>query len=74
MVRKDREESRSSLPDPLVLAAGDSKLAEASVGWSRWVKSLCPVTSSVKYKDRLWDKCVTFQMSISNMGIHGGVY
>ncbi|OBS73023.1 hypothetical protein A6R68_12405, partial [Neotoma lepida] len=35
MVRKDREEPRSSLPDPLVLAAGDSKLAEASVGWSR---------------------------------------
>ncbi|XP_034354797.1 piwi-like protein 2 [Arvicanthis niloticus] len=33
--RKDREEPRSSLPDPSVLAAGDSKLAEASVGWSR---------------------------------------
>ncbi|XP_048657419.1 piwi-like protein 2 isoform X2 [Marmota marmota marmota] len=35
MARKDKEETRPTFPDPLVLAAGDSKLAEASVGWNR---------------------------------------
>uniref|UniRef100_A0A8C8Z0L4 Piwi-like protein 2 n=1 Tax=Prolemur simus TaxID=1328070 RepID=A0A8C8Z0L4_PROSS len=35
MVHKDKEEPRSTFPDPLVLAAGDSKMAEASVGWNR---------------------------------------
>ncbi|XP_069341252.1 piwi-like protein 2 isoform X2 [Eulemur rufifrons] len=35
MVHKDKEEPRSAFPDPLVLAAGDSKMAEASVGWNR---------------------------------------
>uniref|UniRef100_A0A8C5UP71 Piwi-like protein 2 n=1 Tax=Microcebus murinus TaxID=30608 RepID=A0A8C5UP71_MICMU len=34
-VHKDKEEPRSTFPDPLVLAAGDSKMAEASVGWNR---------------------------------------
>ncbi|MBZ3880328.1 Piwi-like protein 2 [Sciurus carolinensis] len=35
MARKDKEEPRPTFPDPSVLAAGDSKLAEASVGWNR---------------------------------------
>uniref|UniRef100_A0A2K6FMP8 Piwi-like protein 2 n=1 Tax=Propithecus coquereli TaxID=379532 RepID=A0A2K6FMP8_PROCO len=35
MVHKDKEEPRSTFPDPLVLAAGDSKMAEASVGRNR---------------------------------------
>ncbi|XP_023371345.1 piwi-like protein 2 isoform X2 [Otolemur garnettii] len=34
-VHKDKEEPRFTFPDPLVLAAGDSKMAEASVGWNR---------------------------------------
>ncbi|XP_008848625.1 piwi-like protein 2 [Nannospalax galili] len=38
MVRRDREEPRPTLPAPSVLAAGDSKLAEASVGWSRMLR------------------------------------
>ncbi|XP_055204882.1 piwi-like protein 2 isoform X4 [Gorilla gorilla gorilla] len=35
LVRKDREELSPTFWDPKVLAAGDSKMAEASVGWSR---------------------------------------
>ncbi|EHB06014.1 Piwi-like protein 2 [Heterocephalus glaber] len=35
MVHKDKEEPRPAFPDPLVLAAGNSKLAEATVGWNR---------------------------------------
>ncbi|XP_058406544.1 piwi-like protein 2 isoform X2 [Diceros bicornis minor] len=35
MVRKDKEEPHPTFPDPSVLAAGDSKMAEASVGWNR---------------------------------------
>ncbi|XP_010994382.1 piwi-like protein 2 [Camelus dromedarius] len=35
VAHKDREEPHPALLDPAVLAAGDSKMAEASVGWSR---------------------------------------
>ncbi|XP_007529185.1 piwi-like protein 2 [Erinaceus europaeus] len=35
VVHKDKEEPRPAFPDPSVLAAGDNKMAEASVGWSR---------------------------------------
>nr|XP_055151603.1 piwi-like protein 2 isoform X2 [Symphalangus syndactylus] len=35
LVRKDREELSPTFWDPKVLAAGDSKMADASVGWSR---------------------------------------
>ncbi|KFO38129.1 Piwi-like protein 2 [Fukomys damarensis] len=35
MVHKEKEEHHPAFPDPLVLAAGDSKLAEASVGWNK---------------------------------------
>uniref|UniRef100_A0A2K5DD03 Piwi-like protein 2 n=1 Tax=Aotus nancymaae TaxID=37293 RepID=A0A2K5DD03_AOTNA len=35
LVRKDKEELCPTFWDPKVLAAGDSKMAEASVGWSR---------------------------------------
>ncbi|EAW63686.1 piwi-like 2 (Drosophila) [Homo sapiens] len=35
LVRKDREELSPTFWDPKVLAAGDSKMAETSVGWSR---------------------------------------
>ncbi|XP_062943159.1 piwi-like protein 2 isoform X2 [Cynocephalus volans] len=35
MGRRDREEPRPAFPDPSVLAAGDSKVAEALVGWKR---------------------------------------
>ncbi|KAM9621905.1 piwi-like protein 2 [Trichechus inunguis] len=35
MVRKDKEEPHPAFPDPSVLAAGDSKLAEATIGWNR---------------------------------------
>uniref|UniRef100_A0A8C5K1N6 Piwi-like RNA-mediated gene silencing 2 n=1 Tax=Jaculus jaculus TaxID=51337 RepID=A0A8C5K1N6_JACJA len=38
MTHKDREEPWSTFPDLSVLAAGDSKLAEASVGWSRMLR------------------------------------
>ncbi|XP_027456562.1 piwi-like protein 2 isoform X3 [Zalophus californianus] len=34
-VRKDKEEPHPTFPDPSVLAAGDSKIAEACVGWNR---------------------------------------
>ncbi|XP_006884892.1 PREDICTED: piwi-like protein 2 [Elephantulus edwardii] len=34
-VHKDKEEPHSTFPDSSVLAAGDSKLAEASIGWNR---------------------------------------
>nr|XP_020025402.1 piwi-like protein 2 isoform X2 [Castor canadensis] len=33
--RKDKKEPHSAFPDHSMLTAGDSKLAEASVGWSR---------------------------------------
>ncbi|XP_054434757.1 piwi-like protein 2 isoform X1 [Pteronotus mesoamericanus] len=32
---KEKEEPRPAWPNPSVLAAGDSKMAEASIGWSR---------------------------------------
>ncbi|KAM5264118.1 piwi-like protein 2 [Ctenodactylus gundi] len=35
MVHKDKEEPQSAFSDQLVLAAGDSKLAEACIGWNR---------------------------------------
>ncbi|XP_030874286.1 piwi-like protein 2 isoform X2 [Leptonychotes weddellii] len=35
MVRKDKEEPHPTFPDPSMLAAGDSKIAEARVGWNR---------------------------------------
>ncbi|XP_016067226.1 PREDICTED: piwi-like protein 2 isoform X1 [Miniopterus natalensis] len=35
MVHKGKEESHPTFLDPSVLAAGDSKMAEASVGWNR---------------------------------------
>ncbi|XP_030672808.1 piwi-like protein 2 isoform X1 [Nomascus leucogenys] len=35
LVHKDREELSPTFWDPKVLAAGDSKMADASVGWSR---------------------------------------
>uniref|UniRef100_A0A8C4MJH0 Piwi-like protein 2 n=1 Tax=Equus asinus TaxID=9793 RepID=A0A8C4MJH0_EQUAS len=35
MVHKDRDEPHPTFPDPSVLAAGDSKMAEASIGWNR---------------------------------------
>ncbi|MBV99238.1 Piwi-like protein 2, partial [Eschrichtius robustus] len=35
MARKDREEPHPTFLDPSVLASGDSKMAEASVGWNR---------------------------------------
>ncbi|XP_010363667.2 piwi-like protein 2 isoform X2 [Rhinopithecus roxellana] len=35
LVRKDKEELSPTFWDPKVLAAGDSKMAEASVGWNR---------------------------------------
>lgn len=38
MVPKDKEEPHPVFLDPSVLAVGDSKMAEASVGWNRWVK------------------------------------
>lgn len=48
MVRKDKEEPHSTFADPSVLAAGDSKMAEACVGWNRWVK--LPSRVSVKFR------------------------
>nr|XP_035931051.1 piwi-like protein 2 isoform X2 [Halichoerus grypus] len=35
MVRKDKEELHPTFLDPSMLAAGDSKIAEACVGWNR---------------------------------------
>ncbi|XP_023390306.1 piwi-like protein 2 isoform X2 [Pteropus vampyrus] len=35
VLHKDKEESRPTFPDPSLLAAGDSKMAEASIGWNR---------------------------------------
>nr|KAF6402040.1 piwi like RNA-mediated gene silencing 2 [Rousettus aegyptiacus] len=35
MLHKDKEEPRPTFPDPSLLAAGDSKMAEASIGWNR---------------------------------------
>ncbi|XP_032491291.1 piwi-like protein 2 isoform X1 [Phocoena sinus] len=35
MARKDKKEPHPTFLDPSVLASGDSKMAEASVGWSR---------------------------------------
>uniref|UniRef100_A0A5F5PY14 Piwi-like protein 2 n=1 Tax=Equus caballus TaxID=9796 RepID=A0A5F5PY14_HORSE len=35
MVHKDRDEPHPTFPDSSVLAAGDSKMAEASIGWNR---------------------------------------
>uniref|UniRef100_A0A673SZT2 Piwi-like protein 2 n=1 Tax=Suricata suricatta TaxID=37032 RepID=A0A673SZT2_SURSU len=49
MVRKDKEEPQPTFPDPSVLAAGDSKMAEACVGSNRMLgrgnsdKSLFPL-------------------------------
>lgn len=40
MMRKEKEEPHHTFLDPSVLAAGDSKMAEASIGWNRWVNSL----------------------------------
>lgn len=48
MVRKDKEEPHPTFLDPSVLAAGDSKIAEAYVGWNRWVKLLSRV--SVRFR------------------------
>lgn len=57
VVHKDKEEPRPAFLDPSVLAAGDSKMAEASVGWNRWVK----VTSQEIVKFR-------WSISLSPMG------
>lgn len=40
MVHKEKEGPRHTFLDPSVLAAGDSKMAEACIGWNRWVNSL----------------------------------
>ncbi|XP_036096359.1 piwi-like protein 2 isoform X1 [Molossus molossus] len=35
VVHKEKEEPHPTFPDPSVLAAGDSKMAEATIGWNR---------------------------------------
>lgn len=48
MLHKDKEEPRPTFPDPSLLAAGDSKMAEASIGWNRWVK--LPSQGTVRFR------------------------
>ena len=48
MACKDKEEPHPTLLDPSLLAAGDSKMAEASVGWNRWVK--LPPWVAIKFR------------------------
>uniref|UniRef100_A0A5F9DQ34 Piwi-like protein 2 n=1 Tax=Oryctolagus cuniculus TaxID=9986 RepID=A0A5F9DQ34_RABIT len=47
LLRKEKEEPRLTFPDPSVLAAGDSKMAEASVGWNRMLGRGSSDTSSL---------------------------